>query len=114
MPNVKLDHAVIHVSDWGRSNAFYHDVLGAEVVPARSGWAYRFGEEQLNLHGPGSSGRALSSRRGSTWNKTTSRSSWVPSSGSAPGAPARASTSVTLTGPSSSSSRTRERSRGRP
>jgi catechol 2,3-dioxygenase-like lactoylglutathione lyase family enzyme len=53
MPNVKLDHAVIHVSDWERSNTFYHDVLGAEVVPARSGWAYRFGEEQLNLHGPG-------------------------------------------------------------
>ena len=53
MPNVKLDHCVVHVSDWERSNAFYRDVLGAEVVPARSGWAYRFGDAQLNLHGPG-------------------------------------------------------------
>ena len=53
MPNVKLDHCVVHVSDWERSNAFYRDVLGAELVPARSGWSYRFGDEQLNLHGPG-------------------------------------------------------------
>jgi catechol 2,3-dioxygenase-like lactoylglutathione lyase family enzyme len=28
---VKLDHCVIHVSDWERSNAFYRDVIGAEV-----------------------------------------------------------------------------------
>ena len=53
MPTVKLDHAVIHVSDWERSNSFYRDVLGAELVPARSGWSYRFGDQQLNLHGPG-------------------------------------------------------------
>jgi catechol 2,3-dioxygenase-like lactoylglutathione lyase family enzyme len=53
MPKVKLDHCVIHVSDWERSNAFYRDVLGAELVPRGSGWSYRFGDEQLNLHGPG-------------------------------------------------------------
>jgi catechol 2,3-dioxygenase-like lactoylglutathione lyase family enzyme len=53
MPNVKLDHAVIHVSDWERSNAFYRDVLGAKLVPARSRWSYRFADEQLNPHGPG-------------------------------------------------------------
>ena len=53
MPNVKLDHCVIHVSDWERSNAFYRDVLGAEVVPVGSRWVYRFGQAQLNLHGPG-------------------------------------------------------------
>jgi catechol 2,3-dioxygenase-like lactoylglutathione lyase family enzyme len=53
MPNVKLDHCVIHVSDWERSNTFYRDVLGAELVPRESGWSYRFGDEQLNLHGPG-------------------------------------------------------------
>lgn len=53
MPNVKLDHCVIHVSDWEHSNVFYRDVLGAELVPRSSGWAYRFGREQLNLHGPG-------------------------------------------------------------
>jgi catechol 2,3-dioxygenase-like lactoylglutathione lyase family enzyme len=53
MPNVKLDHCVIHVSDWEISNTFYRDVLGAELVPRESGWSYRFGVEQLNLHGPG-------------------------------------------------------------
>lgn len=49
----KLDHCVIHVSDWERSNRFYQDVLGAELIPRPQGWAYRFGETQLNLHGPG-------------------------------------------------------------
>ena len=53
MPNVKLDHCVIHVSHWEISNTFYRDVLGAELVPRESGWSYRFGDEQLNLHGPG-------------------------------------------------------------
>jgi catechol 2,3-dioxygenase-like lactoylglutathione lyase family enzyme len=50
---VKFDHCVIHVSEWERSNAFYRDVLGAELVKRESGWAYRFGDAQLNLHGPG-------------------------------------------------------------
>ena len=50
---VKLDHCVIHVSDWARSNAFYESVVGAELVRAGPRWAYRFGEEQLNVHGPG-------------------------------------------------------------
>lgn len=48
-----LDHVVIAVSDWVRSNAFYGDVLGAEVVPRGPGFVYRFGEQQLNVHGPG-------------------------------------------------------------
>jgi len=52
-PNVRLDHCVVHVSDWERSNAFYRDVLGAEVVPAGKGFSYRFGGQQINLHGPG-------------------------------------------------------------
>lgn len=52
VPNIKLDHCVIHVSNWERSNRFYADVVGAEVVAARSGWAYRFGDTQLNCHGP--------------------------------------------------------------
>ena len=56
MPDVKLDHCVITVSDWERSNAFYRDVLGAELVPAGPGWMYRFGDAQLNLHGPGFEG----------------------------------------------------------
>jgi catechol 2,3-dioxygenase-like lactoylglutathione lyase family enzyme len=50
---VKLDHCVIHVSDWERSNAFYRDVIGAEIVPRGAGFAYRFGDCQLNCHGPG-------------------------------------------------------------
>ena len=50
---IKLDHCVVHVSDWERSNAFYRDVLGAELVPRPVGFAYRFGDTQLNLHGPG-------------------------------------------------------------
>ena len=50
----KLDHCVIHVSDWERSNAFYRDVLGAELIDRGGGtWSYRFGGEQLNVHGPG-------------------------------------------------------------
>lgn len=52
-PKIKFDHCVIHVSVWEPSNAFYRDVLGAELVKRESGWAYRFGDVQLNLHGPG-------------------------------------------------------------
>ncbi len=48
-----LDHCVIAVSDWGRSNAFYGDVIGAEVVERGAGYAYRLGAQQLNVHGPG-------------------------------------------------------------
>jgi len=53
MRRVKLDHCVITVSDWARSNAFYATILGAELVRLGAGWAYRFGHEQLNAHGPG-------------------------------------------------------------
>jgi catechol 2,3-dioxygenase-like lactoylglutathione lyase family enzyme len=53
MPKPRLDHCVIHVSNWQRSNAFYRDVLGAELIARGAGWAYRFGTEQLNCHGPG-------------------------------------------------------------
>ena len=52
-PPVKFDHCVVHVSAWEPSNAFYRDVLGAEIVPRAVGFAYRFGDTQLNLHGPG-------------------------------------------------------------
>jgi catechol 2,3-dioxygenase-like lactoylglutathione lyase family enzyme len=50
---IKLDHCVIHVSDRERSNAFYTAVLGAELVARPVGYAYRFGDKQLNVHGPG-------------------------------------------------------------
>ena len=49
----RLDHCVVHVTDWERSNSFYRDVVGAEVVARGAGFAYRFGEQGLNLHGPG-------------------------------------------------------------
>ena len=52
---VSLDHVVISVSDAGRSDAFYRDVLGAEVLDLPRGRrAYRFGDQQLNVHIPGS------------------------------------------------------------
>jgi catechol 2,3-dioxygenase-like lactoylglutathione lyase family enzyme len=50
---VSLDHCVIHVSEWERSNAFYRDVIGAELVQRPTGWAYRIAGRQLNVHGPG-------------------------------------------------------------
>ena len=53
MPPVQLDHCVIHVADWERSNRFYGEVMGAELVRRPVGWAYRFGDKQLNVHGPG-------------------------------------------------------------
>ena len=51
-----FDHCVIAVTDWERSNEFYATVVGAEVVPLGAGYAYRFGESQLNIHGPGVDG----------------------------------------------------------
>jgi catechol 2,3-dioxygenase-like lactoylglutathione lyase family enzyme len=53
MAEIRFDHCVIAVSDWDRSNAFYRDVLGAELVRRGAGYAYRFGAAQLNVHGPG-------------------------------------------------------------
>jgi catechol 2,3-dioxygenase-like lactoylglutathione lyase family enzyme len=54
---ITLDHVVIAVSDWERSNAFYRDVCGAELVqiddPPPTRWRYRFGDIQFNVHGPG-------------------------------------------------------------
>ena len=53
----RLDHVVIAVSDFERSNRFYADVLGAEVIElSRSRYAYKLADGvQLNVHGPGSS-----------------------------------------------------------
>ena len=57
MSDVRLDHVVIAVTDWERANAFYRDVCGAELVRMDDGpsvyWRYRFGQQQLNVHGPG-------------------------------------------------------------
>jgi catechol 2,3-dioxygenase-like lactoylglutathione lyase family enzyme len=56
---ISFDHCVVAVSDWERSNAFYRDVLGAELIERGAGWAYRFGDQQLNLHGPGVHGEPV-------------------------------------------------------
>jgi catechol 2,3-dioxygenase-like lactoylglutathione lyase family enzyme len=52
-----IDHCVIAVSNWERSNAFYRDVLGAEI-DQKDEWFghYSFGDWQLNVHGPGFEG----------------------------------------------------------
>ncbi len=54
---LRIDHVVIAVSDYARSNRFYADVLGAEPVEiGRGRYAYRLANgQQLNVHGPGSS-----------------------------------------------------------
>jgi len=56
---IRFDHCVIAVTDWERSNAFYRDVLGAELIERGAGWAYRFGDQQLNVHGPGVRGEPV-------------------------------------------------------
>ncbi len=53
---VRLDHCVLCVSDWERSNTFYAEVLGAELIEKGDGGPsrhYRLGDTQLNVHGPG-------------------------------------------------------------
>lgn len=61
---VSLDHVVIAVSDWERSNAFYRSVVGAELVEPRPGrFAYRIGDQQLNVHGPGTEAHPLARDR---------------------------------------------------
>jgi catechol 2,3-dioxygenase-like lactoylglutathione lyase family enzyme len=62
---MRLDHVVIAVSDWERSNAFYRDVLGAELIEKGDGGPsrhYRFGDQQLNVHGPGMEPRPVAAR----------------------------------------------------
>jgi catechol 2,3-dioxygenase-like lactoylglutathione lyase family enzyme len=51
---VRLDHSIVAVSDWDVSNRFYRDVVGAELIEHEPGrTAYRLGNTQLNVHGPG-------------------------------------------------------------
>jgi catechol 2,3-dioxygenase-like lactoylglutathione lyase family enzyme len=50
---MRLDHVVIAVGNFERSNAFYRDVVGAEIVEIDGRVAYRIGSQQLNVHGPG-------------------------------------------------------------
>lgn len=59
MRTLKIDHCVIHVSDWERSNHFYAAVMGADVVPRQKGFCYKFGDFLLNCHGPGIEAKAV-------------------------------------------------------
>ena len=52
MSQVTIDHGVIAVSDWARSNAFYRDIVGAVIVERGSGYVYRIGDQYLSVHGP--------------------------------------------------------------
>lgn len=54
MAVVGIDHIAIGITDWERSNRFYRDVVGAELLALPRGrYAYRVGQTQLNVHGPG-------------------------------------------------------------
>lgn len=63
MPPIRLDHVVINVSDWERSDRFYREVLGAELIEREGGrHHYRLGAQQLNVHGPGISPTPVAAR----------------------------------------------------
>lgn len=49
---IGIDHCVIAVSDLERSNAFYRDVVGAELVERGKGFVYRIGDQFLSVHDP--------------------------------------------------------------
>jgi hypothetical protein len=53
--DIRLDHSIVAVFDWETSNLFYRDVVGAQLVPHGEPprVAYRLGDTQLNVHGPG-------------------------------------------------------------
>ncbi len=55
LPQTKtaFDHCVIAVSEFERSNQFYRDVIGVTVLAQGDGFAYRLGDMQFNVHGPG-------------------------------------------------------------
>jgi catechol 2,3-dioxygenase-like lactoylglutathione lyase family enzyme len=55
----RFDHSVVHVSNWERSNNFYRDIVGVELVSRNGRWVYRFENAQLNLHGPGLEAKPL-------------------------------------------------------
>ncbi|HEY8731854.1 MAG TPA: VOC family protein [Candidatus Limnocylindria bacterium] len=54
-----LDHVVIAITDRIRSDPFYRDVVGVEVVERDGRSFYRVGEQQLNVHAPGVSPAAV-------------------------------------------------------
>ena len=60
---IRLDHVVIAVSEWERSDAFYRDVFGAEIIElGQHRHAYAIGGRRLNVHGPGTDAGDLVAR----------------------------------------------------
>ena len=50
-PKVTLDHCVIAVSDLKASDAFYQQVIGAEIIQLGENYrCYKIGNQQLNVH----------------------------------------------------------------
>lgn len=52
MSRITLDHCVIHVSDWEQARHFYTAIMGAEALLMDVGYVFRWGDKQLNCHGP--------------------------------------------------------------
>jgi catechol 2,3-dioxygenase-like lactoylglutathione lyase family enzyme len=50
--SISFDHCVIHVSNWEAARDFYTRVLNATAIPFGKGYVFRFGNVQLNCHGP--------------------------------------------------------------
>jgi catechol 2,3-dioxygenase-like lactoylglutathione lyase family enzyme len=55
-PIQRLEHWTLVSTDIEKTKRFYTDVLGAELVARGEGYVYRFGTNQLNIHGPGVDG----------------------------------------------------------
>lgn len=55
----RLDHVVIAVTDRRRSDPFYREVVGAEIVELDGRVFYRIGDQQLNVHAPGTKPAAV-------------------------------------------------------
>ncbi|MEM1317986.1 MAG: VOC family protein [Pseudomonadota bacterium] len=49
---IEIDHCVIHVGDWEVARDFYTRVMGGEPIEVNGGYVFRFGDRQLNCHGP--------------------------------------------------------------
>jgi hypothetical protein len=126
MVPVKLDHCVIHVTEWERSNAFYTKVLGAELIERPVGYAGSATGSSTSMApaSPRPRWRACRSRRATaicasnglarspTPLRTSSAAAWRSTrarcSGSAPGDRAPASISAIPTARSWSSSPTHD------
>ncbi len=48
-PATRLDHCVIHVTDWEASRRYYVEVVRAEAALVGAGYVFRFGDAQLNV-----------------------------------------------------------------